>query len=157
MLYAGIDSHRRVFQAACSTRTWVSFTRAGSSRPHRFAPRILRNALRLRVLSVGLRRFTHRLDRQGPIAAYPRVHPEPHSRRVRPGLGTHEAIRRGITHSAGVISSAAVVMVGVFATLATLSVVTLTYGVLSGCLAPTIHAAPTSVPSIKHERSLEPL
>ncbi len=39
------------------------------------------------------------------------------------GLGTQEAIRRGITHSAGVITSAAVVMVGVFATFATLSVV----------------------------------
>jgi putative drug exporter of the RND superfamily len=39
------------------------------------------------------------------------------------GLGTHEAIRRGITHSAGVITSAAIVMVGVFATFATLSVV----------------------------------
>jgi putative drug exporter of the RND superfamily len=39
------------------------------------------------------------------------------------GLGTNEAIRRGITHSAGVITSAAIVMVGVFATFATLSVV----------------------------------
>jgi uncharacterized membrane protein YdfJ with MMPL/SSD domain len=38
------------------------------------------------------------------------------------GLGTQEAIRRGITHSAGVITSAAVVMVGVFATFATLSI-----------------------------------
>jgi uncharacterized membrane protein YdfJ with MMPL/SSD domain len=41
------------------------------------------------------------------------------------GLGTHEAIRRGITHSAGVITSAAVVMVAVFATFATLSVVSM--------------------------------
>ena len=39
------------------------------------------------------------------------------------GLDTKEAIRRGIAHSAGVITSAAVVMVGVFATFATLSVV----------------------------------
>jgi uncharacterized membrane protein YdfJ with MMPL/SSD domain len=39
------------------------------------------------------------------------------------GLGTREAIRRGITHSAGVITSAAIVMVAVFATFATLSVV----------------------------------
>jgi uncharacterized membrane protein YdfJ with MMPL/SSD domain len=41
------------------------------------------------------------------------------------GLSTHEAIRRGITHSAGVITSAAVVMVAVFATFATLSVVSM--------------------------------
>jgi putative drug exporter of the RND superfamily len=41
------------------------------------------------------------------------------------GLGTHEAIRRGITQSAGVITSAAVVMVAVFATFATLSVVSM--------------------------------
>jgi putative drug exporter of the RND superfamily len=41
------------------------------------------------------------------------------------GLGTNEAIRRGITHSAGVITSAAVVMVAVFATFATLSVVSM--------------------------------
>jgi RND superfamily putative drug exporter len=38
------------------------------------------------------------------------------------GLDTREAIRRGITHSAGVITSAAIVMVAVFATFATLSV-----------------------------------
>jgi RND superfamily putative drug exporter len=38
------------------------------------------------------------------------------------GLPTHEAIRRGITHSAGVITSAAIVMVAVFSTFATLSV-----------------------------------
>jgi uncharacterized membrane protein YdfJ with MMPL/SSD domain len=37
------------------------------------------------------------------------------------GLRTDEAIRRGITHSAGVVTSAAVVMVGVFATFVTLS------------------------------------
>ena len=36
---------------------------------------------------------------------------------------TREAIRRGITHSAGVITSAAIVMVAVFSTFATLSVV----------------------------------
>jgi uncharacterized membrane protein YdfJ with MMPL/SSD domain len=41
------------------------------------------------------------------------------------GLSTHDAIRRGITHSAGVITSAAVVMVAVFATFATLSVVSM--------------------------------
>jgi uncharacterized membrane protein YdfJ with MMPL/SSD domain len=41
------------------------------------------------------------------------------------GLSTHEAIRRGITHSAGVITSAAVVMVAVFSTFATLSVVSM--------------------------------
>jgi uncharacterized membrane protein YdfJ with MMPL/SSD domain len=39
------------------------------------------------------------------------------------GLETREAIRRGITHSAGVITSAAIVMVAVFSTFATLSVV----------------------------------
>jgi uncharacterized membrane protein YdfJ with MMPL/SSD domain len=38
------------------------------------------------------------------------------------GLNTREAIRSGITHSAGVITSAAIVMVAVFATFATLSV-----------------------------------
>ncbi|HET7555564.1 MAG TPA: MMPL family transporter [Gaiellaceae bacterium] len=38
------------------------------------------------------------------------------------GLNTHQAIRSGITHSAGVITSAAIVMVAVFATFATLSV-----------------------------------
>ena len=37
------------------------------------------------------------------------------------GLNTRQAIRSGITHSAGVITSAAIVMVGVFATFATLS------------------------------------
>jgi uncharacterized membrane protein YdfJ with MMPL/SSD domain len=37
------------------------------------------------------------------------------------GLNTREAIRSGITHSAGVITSAAIVMVAVFATFATLS------------------------------------
>jgi RND superfamily putative drug exporter len=41
------------------------------------------------------------------------------------GLATREAIRRGITHSAGVITSAAVIMVAVFATFATLSVVSM--------------------------------
>jgi putative drug exporter of the RND superfamily len=41
------------------------------------------------------------------------------------GLSTHEAIKRGVTHSAGVITSAAVVMVAVFATFATLSVVSM--------------------------------
>jgi uncharacterized membrane protein YdfJ with MMPL/SSD domain len=39
------------------------------------------------------------------------------------GLNTREAIRSGITHSAGVITSAAIVMVAVFSTFATLSVV----------------------------------
>jgi putative drug exporter of the RND superfamily len=38
------------------------------------------------------------------------------------GLNTRQAIRSGITHSAGVITSAAIVMVAVFATFATLSV-----------------------------------
>jgi RND superfamily putative drug exporter len=37
------------------------------------------------------------------------------------GLNTREAIRSGITHSAGVITSAAIVMVAVFSTFATLS------------------------------------
>ncbi len=41
------------------------------------------------------------------------------------GLATREAIRRGITHSAGVITSAAVVMVAVFSTFATLSVISM--------------------------------
>ena len=41
------------------------------------------------------------------------------------GLETQEAIRRGITHSAGVITSAAIVMVAVFSTFATLSVVSM--------------------------------
>jgi RND superfamily putative drug exporter len=37
------------------------------------------------------------------------------------GLSTREAIRTGITHSAGIITSAAIVMVAVFSTFATLS------------------------------------
>jgi putative drug exporter of the RND superfamily len=41
------------------------------------------------------------------------------------GLNTHEAIRTGITRSAGVITSAAIVMVAVFSTFATLSVVSM--------------------------------
>jgi uncharacterized membrane protein YdfJ with MMPL/SSD domain len=41
------------------------------------------------------------------------------------GLPTDEAIRRGITHSAGVITSAAIVMVAVFSTFATLSVISM--------------------------------
>jgi len=41
------------------------------------------------------------------------------------GLATQEAIRRGITHSAGVVTSAAIVMVAVFSTFATLSVVSM--------------------------------
>jgi uncharacterized membrane protein YdfJ with MMPL/SSD domain len=41
------------------------------------------------------------------------------------GLNTHEAIRNGITRSAGVITSAAIVMVAVFSTFATLSVVSM--------------------------------
>jgi uncharacterized membrane protein YdfJ with MMPL/SSD domain len=41
------------------------------------------------------------------------------------GLSTHEAIRRGITRSAGVITSAAIVMVAVFSTFATLSTVSM--------------------------------
>jgi putative drug exporter of the RND superfamily len=41
------------------------------------------------------------------------------------GLSTREAVRRGITHSAGVVTSAAVVMVAVFSTFATLSVVSM--------------------------------
>jgi putative drug exporter of the RND superfamily len=41
------------------------------------------------------------------------------------GLSTHEAIRRGITRSGGVITSAAIVMVAVFSTFATLSVVSM--------------------------------
>ena len=38
------------------------------------------------------------------------------------GLTTREAIRQGITHSAGLVTSAAVVMVAVFSTFATLSI-----------------------------------
>jgi RND superfamily putative drug exporter len=41
------------------------------------------------------------------------------------GLTTHEAIRQGITRSAGVVTSAAIVMVAVFSTFATLSVVSM--------------------------------
>jgi len=41
------------------------------------------------------------------------------------GLATQEAIRRGITHSAGVVTSAAIVMVAVFSTFATLSVLSM--------------------------------
>jgi uncharacterized membrane protein YdfJ with MMPL/SSD domain len=41
------------------------------------------------------------------------------------GLNTHEAIRRGITRSAGVVTSAAIVMVAVFSTFATLSVISM--------------------------------
>jgi RND superfamily putative drug exporter len=41
------------------------------------------------------------------------------------GLSTREAIRRGITRSAGVVTSAAIVMVAVFSTFATLSVVSM--------------------------------
>ncbi len=41
------------------------------------------------------------------------------------GLSTRDAIRQGITHSAGVVTSAAVVMVAVFSTFATLSVVSM--------------------------------
>jgi uncharacterized membrane protein YdfJ with MMPL/SSD domain len=41
------------------------------------------------------------------------------------GLSTHEAIRRGITRSAGVVTSAAIVMVAVFSTFGTLSVVSM--------------------------------
>jgi RND superfamily putative drug exporter len=41
------------------------------------------------------------------------------------GLNTDEAIRTGITRSAGVITSAAIVMVAVFSTFATLSVVSM--------------------------------
>ncbi len=41
------------------------------------------------------------------------------------GLSTQEAIRRGITRSAGVVTSAAIVMVAVFSTFATLSVVSM--------------------------------
>jgi len=41
------------------------------------------------------------------------------------GLPTHEAIRQGIVHSAGVVTSAAIVMVAVFSTFATLSVVSM--------------------------------
>jgi RND superfamily putative drug exporter len=41
------------------------------------------------------------------------------------GLSTHEAIRRGITRSAGVVTSAAIVMVAVFSTFATLSVISM--------------------------------
>src|SRR6266511_2725082 len=41
------------------------------------------------------------------------------------GLPTPEAIQRGITHSAGVITSAAIVMVAVFSTFATLSVISM--------------------------------
>jgi uncharacterized membrane protein YdfJ with MMPL/SSD domain len=41
------------------------------------------------------------------------------------GLNTREAIRSGITHSAGVITSAAIVMVAVFSTFATLSLISM--------------------------------
>jgi len=41
------------------------------------------------------------------------------------GLSTHDAIRRGITRSAGVVTSAAIVMVAVFSTFATLSVISM--------------------------------
>jgi putative drug exporter of the RND superfamily len=41
------------------------------------------------------------------------------------GLSTAESIRQGITRSAGVVTSAAVVMVAVFSTFATLSVVSM--------------------------------
>jgi RND superfamily putative drug exporter len=41
------------------------------------------------------------------------------------GMSTREAVAHGITSSAGVVTSAAIVMVAVFATFATLSVVSL--------------------------------
>jgi MMPL family len=43
-----------------------------------------------------------------------RVHPQPGARGVRPGASTEEAVEHEITTTAGVVTSAAIVMVGVF-------------------------------------------
>src|SRR4029453_17109264 len=42
-----------------------------------------------------------------------RVHPQPGARGVRPGASTEEAVEHEITTTAGVVTSAAIVMVGV--------------------------------------------
>ena len=62
-----------------------------------------------------LRRALRALD------GLPRLHPQPRSRGVDAGLPTDEAVRQGITATAAVVTSAALVMFGVFAIFGTLS------------------------------------
>ncbi len=56
-----------------------------------------------------------------PLDGLPRVHPQPDPRAVHRGATMDEAISDGIKSTAGVVTSAAVVMVGVFSVFATLS------------------------------------
>jgi hypothetical protein len=58
-----------------------------------------------------------------PLDELPRADPQPGSRGRRPGLSTDEAVRQGISATAGTVTSAAVVMVAVFSIFATLSIV----------------------------------
>ena len=58
-----------------------------------------------------------------PVDGLPRARPQPHQRGARPRLATADAVAKGITSTAGVITSAALVMVAVFSIFATLSVI----------------------------------
>ena len=64
------------------------------------------------------------LPLRGPLRALdglPRVHPQPGARSGQSGMTTDEAVRQGITVTAGVVTSAALVMVGVFSLFGLLS------------------------------------
>jgi RND superfamily putative drug exporter len=56
-----------------------------------------------------------------PVDGLPRVHPQPIREAVDGGMSTDRAVAHGIKQTAGVVTSAAVVMVAVFAIFATLS------------------------------------
>ena len=61
---------------------------------------------------------------RGPVRALdglPRVHPLPGPGALRPRHATDEAVKQGISTTAGTVTSAAIVMVGVFAVFITLS------------------------------------
>ena len=60
-----------------------------------------------------------------PLDGLPRVHPQPDPRGVHRGMSSDEAIAYGIRSTAGVVTSAAIVMVLVFAVFATLSMLVL--------------------------------
>ena len=65
----------------------------------------------------------HVRDPVRALDGLPRVHPEPDPRGVRPGHEDRGRGRHGIKTTAGVVTSAAVVMVGVFSIFATLPIV----------------------------------
>ena len=72
---------------------------------------------------IGLAAAVHVRDPVRPEHRLPRVHPEPDQGLRQGGASARQAITGGITSSAGVVTSAAAIMVAVFSIFATLSLI----------------------------------